>query len=128
MLGNIKKGDRLRVTLLDCYVEEVSTTSRGRFLYLNFRDQHNTVNVGPLPLSAELLKVVALTPHCWPPLESDVWEDGQGTKWFGVCPMDGTKVTLFSARGSYPPDGLDDVLLTNGPWRLIYRHENAPPF
>ncbi|MEV6033620.1 hypothetical protein AB0L65_20865 [Nonomuraea sp. NPDC052116] len=128
MQGEIKKGDRLRVTLLDCYVEEVSTTSRGRFLYLNFRDQHSNLNVGPLPIAAELLKVEVLTPYSWPPRQDDVWEDGQGLKWFGVCPMGENRVTLFSARGSYPADGLDELLVTNSPWRLVYRDEDAPPF
>jgi hypothetical protein len=128
MQGEIKKGDRLRVTLLDCHVEEVSTTSRGRFLHLNFRDQYSTLNVGPLPIAAELLKVEALTPYSWPPRQDDIWEDGQGLKWFGVRPGDGTKVTLFSARGGYPADGLDELLVTNAPWRLVYRNEDEPPF
>lgn len=126
MTKEIRKGDRLRVTLLDCYVESVSTTSRGRFLYLNFGDQHSNLNVGPIPVAAELLSIEALTPYNWPPRRDDIWEDGQGLKWFGVCPMGENKVTLFSARGSYPPDGLDQLLLTNGPWRLVYRDE--PPF
>ncbi|MEU6778608.1 MULTISPECIES: hypothetical protein [Nonomuraea] len=128
MQGNIKKGDRLKVTILDCYAESVETTSRGRFLYLNFRDQYSTLNVGPLPIAAKLLQVEALTPYSWPPRKDDVWEDGRGDKWFGVCPMGEDRVTLFSARGSYPADGLDELLLTNGPWRLVYRNEDEPPF
>ncbi|WP_336214739.1 hypothetical protein [Nonomuraea sp. LPB2021202275-12-8] len=128
MLGQIKKGDRLRVTLLDCYVESVSTTQRGRFLHVMFRDHGSALNVGPLPVTAELLKVEALTPYNWPPRKDDVWEDGSGLKWFGVCPMGEDKVTLFSARGSYPADGLDELLLTNGPWRLVYRNDDEPPF
>jgi hypothetical protein len=128
MQGEIKKGDRLKVTILDCYAESVETTSRGRFLYLNFRHQHGTLNVGPIPISAELLKVEALTPYSWPPRQGDVWEDGQGLKWFGVIPGTGSKVTLFNARGSYPADGLDELLQTNGPWRLVYRNADEPPF
>ncbi|MFI9553673.1 hypothetical protein [Nonomuraea endophytica] len=128
MLGEIKRGDRLRVTLLDCYVESVTRTSRGYFLYLNFRDQGSSLNVGPIPLAADLLKVEALTPHSWPPLEGDVWEDGQGTKWFGVRQTDQSEVTLFSAQGMYAPDGPDDLLRTKAPWRRVYRDETAPPF
>ncbi|WP_113705452.1 hypothetical protein [Nonomuraea lactucae] len=128
MQGEIKKGDRLKVTILDCYAEAVSTTSRGRFLHLGFWDQDGRLNVGPLPLSSDHLKIEALTPHTWPPCRGDVWEDGHGVKWFGVCPIDENKVTLFSVRGSYPASGVDELLLTNGPWRLVYRDEAEPPF
>ncbi|MER7365970.1 hypothetical protein [Nonomuraea wenchangensis] len=128
MQGEIRKGDRLKVTILDCYAESVETTSRGRFLYLSFRDQYSTLNVGPLPIAAKLLKVEPLTPYSWPPRQGDVWEDGQGLAWFGVVPSTQSKVTLFSARGSYPADGLDELLVTNAPWRLVYRNQDEPPF
>ncbi len=71
-----------------------------------------------------IVDIDVVAPLNWPPQMGDVWEDGVGTKWFGVQVDDNgvLKIRLQPETGGLPQN-YQTVKTEHRPLSLVYRTE-----
>ncbi|SDL74841.1 hypothetical protein SAMN05421874_12881 [Nonomuraea maritima] len=129
MTPKIRPGDRLRITIL-CEADELK---HGDQLFVSLPQPNGVTKfVGEIPLHTEGINVEVLTPEKWPPIEGDIWEDGQDVEWYAVRRHGNREVTLVNTGGNFAVEDLDDMLSIRGPWHLVRegreRKFQEPPF
>lgn len=131
MSDNIRAGDRLRITLI-CQADELKDGDR---LHVSLPQRNGVTKfVGDIPLTVEGVQIEVLTPKKWPPIEGDLWQDGQNVEWYAVRRPGGSEITLVNIHGNFAADDLDDMLTLRSPWHLRREgaerkwREQEPPF
>lgn len=113
---NIKRGDRLRITLI-CEADLISDND----LWVTVPVPNTPRLTCKLPLDSTDVTIEVLTPRHWPPLRGDVWADGKGREWFAVQDEPGTPVTLVTEHGNHAASDPEELLPLHSPWRIAYK-------